>query len=115
MTNVILTAAHAEHFTVLRDVGVYVDGIWTPSEVQIPDVVGSIFPVAGNDIRNYPEGTLTLKDYKLYTNIAIVKDKNEKGTRVIRDNTGESFTVITYRDYLPSSDLRICFLRATER
>lgn len=115
MHEVIIIPESVETFDITSDSGAYQGGMWVKNPVNVTDVPGAIFPVTGNDIRNYAEGTLTLKDYKLYTNVNLLSNKDEKGTQITRKSTSEEFQVVAHRSFEPSSNLHVYFLRALRR
>ena len=114
MDDIILLEENTELFNIVSDLGVYVDGIWHPNEVITLNMRGVIFPVNGSDLRSYPVGLLTLKDFKLYSAEINISPDDIHATKITRVATQETFQLITVRNYMPHNVLVVYFLRSLE-
>lgn len=109
MTNVFIPDNFFKDIKVkIRPVGKWVLGEWVKKESQEKIIKAVYMPVSLNEIKNYPQGLITLEDIDLRT-----KENLNLGD-IIKINN-KNFIVIRKADYDYIADLKFYILRRSDK
>lgn len=112
MDKVILLKRHLKDFEYVNQAkGHYEGGVFIPGDVTTETFKGIMFPIDGNTLKLYPEGTFNADDKLLYTK----KDLNNVDDFIVLKATDTKYRIFREIKFDEIADLMIYLIMKVEK
>ncbi len=109
MDNVILLKRHEITMLLKRkEEGTWVKGKYIEKEASSKNVRGTLLPVSRDTLKNYPQGTISIKDREFFT-----KENLSEGNILTKD--GKEWKVIKDANFNIVADIKVYILKRSTK